>query len=118
MMNELQQLKDFDPQALNRLFISSRAHVLLDTHQQIDGLMEGEKKGKKIGTTKRGIGPCYASKANRNGLRFADLLNTETLPGKVWRSGIVVALCDAQMRAMHGASTRTPPHRDCRPSPS
>jgi adenylosuccinate synthase len=47
-------------------------------------MLEAEKDGKAIGTTKRGIGPCYASKATRNGLRFADLLNEETLDEKIY----------------------------------
>ena len=46
-----------------RLFISDRAHLLFDLHKVIDGLREAELAGKKIGTTKRGIGPAYASKA-------------------------------------------------------
>jgi len=46
-----------------RLFISDRAHLLFDLHKEIDGLREAELAGKKIGTTKRGIGPAYASKA-------------------------------------------------------
>jgi len=45
-----------------RLFISDRAHLLFDLHKEIDGLREAELAGKKIGTTKRGIGPAYASK--------------------------------------------------------
>lgn len=84
MLKELEDLKTFDSEALTRLFISSRAHVLLDTHQAIDGMLEAEKDGKAIGTTKRGIGPCYASKATRNGLRFADLLNEDTLEEKMY----------------------------------
>ncbi|KAJ1446969.1 Adenylosuccinate synthetase [Pelagophyceae sp. CCMP2097] len=72
LLSELASLED--PAALGRLVISSRAHVLLDSHQRIDGDLEAEKEGKALGTTKRGIGPCYASKANRNGLRFADLV--------------------------------------------
>ena len=84
MMKELEQLKEFDPNALSRLFISSRAHVLLDSHRSIDGMLEAEKDGKAIGTTKRGIGPCYASKATRNGIRFADLINEETLDDKIY----------------------------------
>lgn len=47
-------------------------------------MLEAEKDGKAIGTTKRGIGPCYASKATRNGLRFADLLNEATLEEKIY----------------------------------
>jgi adenylosuccinate synthase len=42
-------------------------------------MLEAEKQGNAIGTTKRGIGPCYASKANRNGIRFADLTDPTTL---------------------------------------
>jgi len=69
MIKELDALKKFDPNALERLFISSRAHVLFDSHQAVDGMLEAEKDGKAIGTTRRGIGPCYASKATRNGIR-------------------------------------------------
>lgn len=55
-----------DPTA-ERLFISSRAHVILPVHRYIDAL------DKKIGTTGRGIGPCYADKINRIGTRFGDI---------------------------------------------
>lgn len=58
-----------------RLFISDRAHLLFDLHKEIDGLREAELAGdgKQIGTTKRGIGPAYSSKATRNGIRVCDL---------------------------------------------
>ena len=46
----------------DRLLISDRAHLLFDLHKEIDGLREEELAGNKIGTTKRGIGPAYASK--------------------------------------------------------
>uniref|UniRef100_A0A4D5R8Y1 Adenylosuccinate synthetase n=1 Tax=Scolopendra viridis TaxID=118503 RepID=A0A4D5R8Y1_SCOVI len=58
----------------NRLLISDRAHIVLDFHQQADGLQELEKGKKSLGTTKKGIGPAYSSKATRNGLRIADLV--------------------------------------------
>ena len=48
-----------------RLLISDRAHLLFDLHKEIDGLREAELAGNKIGTTKRGIGPAYASKVWR-----------------------------------------------------
>ena len=48
----------------DRLLISDRAHLLFDLHKEIDGLREEELAGKQIGTTKRGIGPAYASKVN------------------------------------------------------
>ena len=51
----------------DRLFISERAHIILPFHRLVDGL------DKKIGTTGRGIGPTYADKINRIGLRFAEV---------------------------------------------
>ena len=55
--------------------ISDRAHMLFDLHKEVDGLREEELSGNKIGTTKRGIGPAYASKATRNGVRVGDIRN-------------------------------------------
>ena len=55
-----------DPRG-DRLFVSERAHVILPYHRFLDGL------DKKIGTTGRGIGPTYADKINRIGLRFGDI---------------------------------------------
>merc|ERR1719510_1501755 len=75
LMRELEDLKEFDPRAIERVFISTRAHLLFDSHQIIDGLLEAEQGTNSIGTTKRGIGPCYSAKAIRNGLRFGDLLH-------------------------------------------
>ncbi|CAL1266722.1 unnamed protein product [Larinioides sclopetarius] len=57
-----------------RVFISDRAHIVFDFHQTVDGLQELEKGNKSIGTTKKGIGPTYSSKASRSGIRLADLL--------------------------------------------
>lgn len=59
-----------------RLIVSDRAHLVFDFHQAVDGLQEAEnsKSGKSLGTTKKGIGPAYSSKATRNGIRVGDLL--------------------------------------------
>ncbi|XP_068618879.1 adenylosuccinate synthetase [Battus philenor] len=57
-----------------RLIISDRAHIVFDLHQQADGLQEAEKGKNSLGTTKKGIGPTYSSKATRNGVRIGDLL--------------------------------------------
>lgn len=57
------------------LIISPRAHIIFPYHIQVDKLHEELKGKKKIGTTLRGIGPCYADKINRIGLRMDDLLN-------------------------------------------
>ncbi|XP_055852135.1 adenylosuccinate synthetase [Episyrphus balteatus] len=58
----------------HRLIISDRAHLVFDFHQHVDGMQEAEKGGKSLGTTKKGIGPAYSSKATRNGIRVGDLL--------------------------------------------
>jgi adenylosuccinate synthase len=57
-----------------RLFISDRAHLILPYHPEIDALREhAAGAGAKIGTTKRGIGPCYEDKIARRGIRAGDL---------------------------------------------
>ncbi|XP_038671302.1 adenylosuccinate synthetase isozyme 2 [Scyliorhinus canicula] len=61
----------------NRLIISDRAHIVFDFHQAADGAQEQQRQqqaGKTLGTTKKGIGPVYSSKAARSGLRICDLL--------------------------------------------
>lgn len=58
----------------NRLKVSSLAHVIMPYHKVLDKLREG-KRTHRIGTTGRGIGPCYADKVNRCGIRMIDLLN-------------------------------------------
>lgn len=65
-LNDWVESGGVDPRG-KRLFISNRAHIILPFHRYLDGL------DKKIGTTGRGIGPTYADKINRVGLRFADL---------------------------------------------
>ena len=57
------------------LHVSNRAHIVLPYHNLLDGAYEDLKGSSKIGTTKRGIGPCYADKVNRIGLRIADLVD-------------------------------------------
>jgi adenylosuccinate synthase len=65
--------------SLECLFVSSRAHLTLPYHRQLDGLEEKGRGAKAIGTTRRGIGPTYADKAARWGLRVGDLLHPERL---------------------------------------
>uniref|UniRef100_A0AAF6ZFA7 Adenylosuccinate synthetase isozyme 1 n=1 Tax=Bos taurus TaxID=9913 RepID=A0AAF6ZFA7_BOVIN len=72
--NEKKGLKDWE----KRLVISDRAHLVFDFHQAVDGLQEVQRQaqeGKNIGTTRKGIGPAYSSKAARTGLRICDLLS-------------------------------------------
>ncbi|MCU0508300.1 MAG: adenylosuccinate synthase [Anaerolineae bacterium] len=59
--------------SLDNLWISERAHVVMPYHRMLDGLEESARGGAQIGTTKRGIGPAYADKAARAGIRMGDL---------------------------------------------
>ncbi|MGQ9491015.1 MAG: adenylosuccinate synthase [Anaerolineae bacterium] len=56
------------------LWLSERAHVVLPYHRLLDGLEESARGGQQIGTTRRGIGPAYADKVARAGVRLGDLL--------------------------------------------
>ena len=66
-----------------KLLISDRANFIMPYHKILDGAEEKYLGDKKIGTTKRGIGPCYADKIARNGIRGIDLLNKITLSKKL-----------------------------------
>lgn len=59
----------------NHIYISDRAHLIMPYHIALDEYQEQYKGDHKIGTTKRGIGPCYADKYQRIGLRVVDLIN-------------------------------------------
>ncbi|MCK5100761.1 MAG: adenylosuccinate synthase [Desulfobacteraceae bacterium] len=71
---------DVSPEMLK---ISNRAHMIMPYHKTIDHARELKKGKDKIGTTGRGIGPCYEDKATRTGIRFADLLEPELFIKKV-----------------------------------
>ena len=68
---------------LDNLWISSRATMLLPYHRTLDVLEEGARGKNTIGTTKRGIGPAYADKAARTGLRMGDLLHPAWLEARL-----------------------------------
>jgi adenylosuccinate synthase len=65
------------------LRLSDRAHLILPYHQAIDAAEEAAKGKHKVGTTGRGIGPCYADKASRSGVQAGDLLHPKRLEEKV-----------------------------------
>lgn len=67
----------------DKLKISEKAHLIMPYHQAIDNARERMKGDKKIGTTGRGIGPCYEDKATRRGVRFVELLNQAVFREKV-----------------------------------
>ena len=66
-----------------KLAISPNAHVIMPYHKLLDELIEESLGDKKIGTTKKGIGPCYADKIQRSGIRIQDLLDDEVFAEKV-----------------------------------
>ncbi len=65
--------------------VSNRAHVVMPWHKLFDELGETLRGANKIGTTKRGIGPCYMDKADRIGIRICDLIDREDFAAKVQR---------------------------------
>lgn len=75
MFEELEQLDKNGVDYKGRLLISSKAHFTSTLHREVDGQQEQSKGDKMIGTTKQGIGPTYASKALRIGLRMGDLVD-------------------------------------------
>lgn len=63
----------------NHIRISNRAHVIFPYHIELDGLQEELKGDQKVGTTKRGIGPCYTDKYARVGIRIGEMMDKEVL---------------------------------------
>ena len=66
-----------------RLFVSDRAHIILPYHEILDKAKEKSKNTSAIGTTGKGIGPCYGDKVSRNGVRLMDLKHPQILKTKI-----------------------------------
>ena len=82
LLSELQMLKDAGVTPSN-LKISSRAHLILPYHIQLDIAQEKQRGDQKVGTTHNGIGPAYMDKADRIGIRMCDLLEKDTFATKL-----------------------------------
>ncbi|MEM9772118.1 MAG: adenylosuccinate synthase [Cyanobacteria bacterium P01_D01_bin.73] len=82
LIGELDQLAELGISAEN-LYISDAAHVTMPYHRLMDQAAEEMRGAKKIGTTRRGIGPTYADKSERNGIRMMDLVDAEGLPDRL-----------------------------------
>lgn len=67
------------------IMISDRAHVIMPYHKLLDGAEESQLGARKIGTTKKGIGPCYTDKVARHGIRMGDLVHEEDFREKMER---------------------------------
>jgi adenylosuccinate synthase len=81
LVEEIQYIRD-NGFSVDNLRISDRAHVIMPYHLVLDALEEDRKADNKIGTTRKGIGPCYMDKAARNGIRIADLMVAEAFVEK------------------------------------
>lgn len=77
LSNEIEMLESRGIPLKERLWVSPGAHVILPYHKQIDQLLEKKKGKMALGTTGRGIGPCYADKANRIGILLGDWVISE-----------------------------------------
>jgi len=83
LLEEIENLKKRGISVEGRLFISENAHVVMPYHKLLDKVKEVRRKGKRIGTTRRGIGPCYTDKVARTGIRVADLIDEGALKEKL-----------------------------------
>lgn len=81
----LQEIQELENKGLktDHVKISDCSHIIMPYHIRLDELIEASLKENKIGTTKRGIGPCYADKYSRLGLRMGDLLDFDTFKEKL-----------------------------------
>jgi len=82
LMTEIENLKNKGVDIMDRLVISDRAHIIFEYHKEIDVIEEDMRGDDKVGTTKRGIGPCYTDKVSRCGIRMGDLLEPDKFAEK------------------------------------
>ncbi|OGN63565.1 MAG: adenylosuccinate synthase [Chlamydiae bacterium RIFCSPHIGHO2_12_FULL_49_9] len=100
-LEELGGLKKSAVSFEKRLFLSHYAHVVLPYHRLIDQFMEKERGAGAVGTTGRGIGPCYADKVARIGVRVADLIHPESFKSKL---EAVLKIKNQQLQKLYGHS--------------
>jgi len=81
LLDEIALLESFNINIKGRLFISQNAHLIMPYHKLLDSISESGSN--KIGTTGRGIGPCYIDKYARKGIKVIDLLNKSVLEEKI-----------------------------------
>ncbi|MBU2608931.1 MAG: adenylosuccinate synthase [Chloroflexi bacterium] len=100
LLDEMDQLNQHGVDT-TRLIVSDRAHLIMPYHLLLDGLEEKLRAGKAIGTTGKGIGPAYADKVARTGIRAGELLDKET-----WRERLrcILDYKNAILTKVHGVS--------------
>src|SRR5215475_5449637 len=77
LLSEIETLEAAGVEVTRSLAISNRAHILFPSHRMMERMSEGRPGRVPIGTTSRGIGPCYEDKIARRGIRIADLLHRD-----------------------------------------
>ena len=102
LLEEMHSLKTRGVQFEKRLFISPYAHIVLPYHRLLDRLIEERKGHSSIGTTRKGIGPCYADKIQRIGLRVADLIDPSSLKEKLFET---LSYKNEELKKMFGHET-------------
>jgi len=91
LLEEISLLEKNDIKVAGRLFISHNAHLIMPYHKLLDSISESGEN--KIGTTGRGIGPCYIDKYARKGIKIVDLLNRKVLEEKIRENLIEKITC-------------------------
>jgi len=101
---EIDDLKKRNLDVLERIIISDACHLILPLHRIIDEYRENQAGGKKIGTTKRGIGICYADKMMRIGLRMGDLMDSARLKERLQH---IVEVKNRELKNLYGLAEVT-----------
>ncbi len=96
---EIEQLEAGGITLQGRLWISPYAHVIFPFHCELDRLLEQRRGGQAIGTTGRGIGPCYVDKAARVGIRIGELIDPDTFRGRL---EALVSLKNQELTLLYG----------------
>src|SRR3989344_7127232 len=99
LLSEFENLAKNGIDFSGRLFLSSYAHIVMPYHKLIDQLAEKAKGGHSIGTTGRGIGPCYSDKVNRCGIRIADLVDNKSFKSMLETA---LAMKNGELQKLYG----------------
>src|SRR5574341_851684 len=112
LLEEMDGLRKRGVKFDDSLLISKNAHLIMPYHKALDIASEKLKGNKKIGTTGRGVGPAYADKISRKGIRMADLLEPE-----VFREKLATTIGEANFlleRYYHARSEERRVGKECR----
>ena len=82
LLGEVAALRGLGVDVQSSLLVSNRAHVVFPHHKLMERSSEASAHGRRLGTTSKGIGPCYEDKASRRGIRVAELLSRDVFPAR------------------------------------